>query len=69
MTSYVTRQGDMVDYICWRYYGNERGTVEMVLAANPGLANLGSVLGAGITITLPEMTATSTQDNTIKLWD
>ncbi|EES5579807.1 phage tail protein, partial [Escherichia coli] len=37
-------QGDTLDAICVRYYGRTEGVVEAVLAANPGLAELGVVL-------------------------
>ncbi|HGC2431299.1 tail protein X, partial [Escherichia coli] len=37
-------QGDTLDAICVRYYGRTEGVVEAVLAANPGLAELGAVL-------------------------
>ncbi len=37
-------QGDTLDAICVRYYGRTEGVVETVLAANPGLAELGAVL-------------------------
>lgn len=51
--TYTTVDGDMLDHLCWRHYGQEWDTVEIVLAANPGLAALGPVLPAGVTITLP----------------
>ncbi|EGO8705804.1 phage tail protein, partial [Escherichia coli] len=35
-------QGDTLDAICVRYYGCTEGVVETVLAANPGLAELGA---------------------------
>lgn len=40
-------QGDTLDAICVRYYGRTEGVVEAVLAANPGLAELGAVLPHG----------------------
>ncbi|MBB4267366.1 tail protein X [Roseospira visakhapatnamensis] len=53
--AYTTVDGDMVDHLCWRHYGQAWGTVEQVLAGNPGLADHGPVLPAGITILLPRM--------------
>ncbi|QEE08596.1 phage tail protein [Bartonella kosoyi] len=52
---YVTKEGDMVDAICWRYYakGQQALAVEHVYAANFGLADYGPILKAGITIVLP----------------
>ncbi|EDV8744068.1 phage tail protein, partial [Salmonella enterica subsp. enterica serovar Reading] len=35
-------QGDTLDAICVRYYGRTEGVVEAVLAANPGMAELGA---------------------------
>jgi phage tail protein X len=67
---YTTRQGDTVDYICWRYYGTERGgTTEAVLEANPGLAQRGPVLPAGLVITLPAITLPGKTAKLVELWD
>ena len=61
MTSYTTKAGDTVDYICWKYYGaTNTGQVEAVLAANPGVAALGPELPAGLILTLPDVTAKPT---------
>ena len=46
-------QGDTLDAICVRYYGRTEGVVETVLAANPGLAELGAVLPHGTAVELP----------------
>lgn len=65
---YITRQFDEVDEICWRYYGRTQQTVEIVLQANPNLADLMPILPAGITISLPEIPAPSTSE-TLRIWD
>ena len=61
-TTYTTKDGDTVDYICAKFYGaTDGGRVEAVFAANPGLADIpltpgavpGPELPAGIKITLP----------------
>ncbi|NKC15884.1 MAG: phage tail protein [Gammaproteobacteria bacterium] len=65
---YRTHDGDMVDAICWRHYGRQSGAVEIVLEANPGLADAGVTLPAGVLIqlpTLPEPRAAQT----VRLWD
>lgn len=68
--TYVTRQGDTVDFICWRHYGTERGGVtEAVLEANRGLADSGPVLPAGLRITLPAMAQPAQAQKVISLWD
>ena len=56
-TIYRTKDGDTVDYICWRFYGRENsGQVEAVLSANPGLAARGPELPAGVEIVMPIIT-------------
>ncbi|PTA87862.1 phage tail protein [Kosakonia sp. H7A] len=61
-------QGDTLDVICARYYGRTEGVVETVLAANPGLAELGAVLPYGTAIELPD-TDTAPAAETVNLWD
>ncbi len=66
---YVTRDGDTVDEIAWKVYGSTSNhEVEVMLTANHGLAAYGPILPAGLTITLPEITA-STQSKGLRLWD
>lgn len=67
MAAYVTRDGDMLDWICWRHYGRSAGAVEAVLAANPGLADLGPVYAAGLTIALPDLPDAG-EIETVRLW-
>jgi len=67
--AYLTKQGDMVDAICYAKYGYTAGATEAVLAANPGLADLGPVLPANITISLPTIAPTpSPVIATVDLW-
>lgn len=58
----------MVDIICRRTYGDESGYVEAVLAANPGLAELGPILPKGTVVVLPDI-ETSTEVPVVRLWD
>lgn len=51
--TYTTLAGDVLDHLCWRHYGYEWDTPEATLSANPGLAALGVVLPAGVTVTFP----------------
>ncbi|SME96259.1 tail protein X [Desulfovibrio gilichinskyi] len=64
---YRTKDGDLLDRICFKYYGRE-SAVATVLEANPGLADKGPVFDAGIEIDLPEL-ATPEKDQGISLWD
>ncbi|ROO27874.1 tail protein X [Salinisphaera orenii] len=68
--TYRTQDGDMVDEICWLYYGRTAGTVERVLAANKGLADAGPILPAGLLITLPTIADQEAQPAPVaKPWD
>ncbi|WP_313118587.1 tail protein X [Pantoea septica] len=62
------QQGDTVDEICQRYYGRTEQAVELVYAANPGLAESGPVLPHGCEVTLPDLPDYSTGE-TVNLWD
>ena len=63
---YVTKDGETLDYICWKYYGRTN-VVEQVLQANRHLAKLDAVLPGGVKINLP--TIEEPEDTTkIKLW-
>jgi len=66
---YRTRDGDMLDALCQQHYGRAAGAVEAVLTANPGLANIGAILPAGIVIELPALPAPARTRHTVKLWD
>ena len=50
-----TSDGDRLDSLCHRYYGRLNGTVEAVIAANPGLAATQQPFSAGIVIVLPDL--------------
>ncbi len=67
--AYITADGDTADLIAWRYYGTQGArVVEQVLEANPGLADLGPLLPAGVTVTLPDIDTTQNSDG-VRLWD
>jgi phage tail protein X len=65
---YRTRNGDVLDAICHKYYGATSGIVEQVLASNPGLSAHGPILPGGLTITLPDISVTAEQ-TVVRLWD
>lgn len=67
--TYLTSDGDTADYIAWKYYNTQDGkVVEQLLAANPGLADRGPVLPAGLLVTLPEIVL-ETAEQSVRLWD
>ena len=66
-TKYITRDGDMLDDVCRRFYGEQKpGQVEAVLAVNPGLADRGFIYPSGILITLRVLEAQS--EASVRLW-
>ena len=67
MITYVTKDGDVLDAICWKYYGSTTGMVEKVLEANRHLAELGSIFAAGVKIILPDLTQEE-ETESVKLW-
>jgi phage tail protein X len=69
MASYRTIDGDMLDAICLDHYGQVTGVEEIVLAANPTLAEIGPVLPAGIIIDLPDMPSQQETVDIVRLWD
>lgn len=62
------QQYDTVDLLCWRHYGRTQGMTEAVLAANPGLADIGPVLPHGLAVELPDLVPVTTAQ-TVQLWD
>lgn len=66
---YTTVQGQTVDMVCRKVYGDESGYVEAVLAANPGLASKGIVLPILTKIFLPDLEITPEADQLVTLWD
>lgn len=67
MAYYITKQFDMVDEVCWRYYGRTQQTVEAVLIANPGLADMAPILPEGVAIFLPDLPQPQVSE-LVELW-
>ena len=69
MAQYLTKEGDMLDEIAYRYYGNTSNlVVENIINANFGISDYEPILPAGILIELPEMKQTI-EKRKVKLWD
>lgn len=67
-----TQQHDTVDALVWRYLGDGAGYVEHTLEMNPALARHGTVLPAGLVVTLPEPAPSTGQvaaADLVQLWD
>ncbi|MGE8327282.1 tail protein X [Pseudomonas urmiensis] len=69
MPTVIASQGDTVDSLCWQYYGRTAGVTEAVLDANPGLADLGSIIPHGTPVTLPDAAPQPEQRQVVNLWD
>jgi phage tail protein X len=68
MTTYATKQNDVLDDVVFRFYGGtDNRIVETVLEANPGLSDFGPVLPAGLTVKLPER-PTAAKATITRLW-
>ena len=48
---------------------NAKGTVELVLKANPGLAAYPLTLPSGLNILLPDLEPNQVESDSVKLWD
>lgn len=69
MARYVTVGGEVLDRICYDFYGVESKLVE-VLEANPGLAEITQPFAAGIAIELPnEVANTQLATEAVRLWE
>lgn len=64
---YRTSDGDVLDAIAWKVYGRE-GMVTAIYEANPGLADIGPLLPAGLLINLPEPPAAMPAAPMVRLW-
>jgi phage tail protein X len=62
----IARDRETVDQACLRHYG-DTAMVEAVLAANPGLADLGTHLPMGTLIRMPPKVASPVRA-TVNLW-
>lgn len=67
MITYITKDGDVLDAVCWKYYGKTSGVLEKVLEANRHLANLSAIFSAGVKIILPDLTLAE-ETESVKLW-
>ena len=67
MITYITKDGDVLDAICFKYYGTTNGTVEKVLEANRHLAELGAIFSANVKIILPDLIPEE-ETESVKIW-
>lgn len=65
------REGDTLDALIWRERGLGPADLPAALAANPGIAGLGSILPKGQPVNLPTIAApaTAVRTDVVNLWD
>lgn len=68
-TTYHAREGEALDLICYREYGQQAGAVEVVLEANPEIARLAHRLPLGTKVILPDLPAAPEAALGPRLWD
>lgn len=61
-----TSKGDVLDTLCYQFYGHLNGTLEAVLAHNQGLADEMQPLRVGLLIEFPDLPPVT--DETVQLW-
>jgi phage tail protein X len=62
-------QGDTVDSLCWKFYGQTKGMNEIVLEANQGLAGIGAILPVGYEVNMPDSPPQVNSKQIIQLWE
>jgi phage tail protein X len=65
MVTYTTKEGDVLDWICWKHYGTT-SVLEQVLAANPTLTD--EKLPAGVVVQLPYIASIKNRKQEVRLW-
>ena len=66
MVIYITKEGDVLDWIVWQHYGTI-SVLEKVMAANPNITD--EILKAEIEIKLPYFETTQKTKGEIRLWN
>lgn len=68
MRFYHSKDGDTADSIAYAVYGRQDGgLVEALIEANPGLADLGPVLAAGLRLVIPDAPKPAVAQG-VRLW-
>lgn len=66
MITYVTKEGDVLDWIVWRHYGTI-SVLEKVMEANPKITD--ERLAAGIEVKLPYIEIILKNGLEMRLWN
>lgn len=65
MITYITKEGDILDWIIWRHYGTVN-VIGKVMKENPSVTD--ELLASGIIIKLPHIESVQKTSREIKLW-
>ena len=65
MVTYITKEGDVLDWIVWRHYGTI-SVLEKVMDANPNITD--EKLESGIEIKLPYIETVQKNNSEVRLW-
>jgi len=65
MITYMTKEGDVLDWIVWRHYGTV-SVIGKVMKENPSVTD--EILAPGIMIKLPYIESVQKTSREIKLW-
>jgi len=63
------RQGDTLDELVWRERGLGPANLGALLAANAGVADLGTILPIGTAIRIPASAPAAATRDVVNLWD
>lgn len=66
MVTYITKEGDILDWIVWRHYGTI-SVLEKVMQANPNITS--EKLLAGIEVKLPYIEIILKNGSEVRLWN
>ena len=66
MVTYITKEGDVLDWIVWRHYGTI-SVLEKVMEANPKITD--ERLAAGIEVKLPYIEIILKNGLEVRLWN
>ena len=69
MASTITHDGETLDDVVFRIYGDRPSMLGELAAANPDIIGLGIRLPAGLNLNLPAITETPKTATTINLWN
>lgn len=68
MITYETVEGDTLDGISYRFFGETPGALETLVEANPEILTQPLVLPSGLLVAIPEITGPTIKEREINIW-